>query len=129
MSYKNFSKKTLDEVHKQSNEKIIEVNGKKHRLNRKDMSGNERWGTSSSDLVRIIEVLRSKQLPILMPRKAPLCGYIRISKQIFTCFKGATHLYFMYCSHAVIILFRTGLCKSAFSTYSLIKLVFRLFVF
>ena len=87
MSYKNFSKKTLDEVHKQSNEKIIEVNGKKHRLNRKDMSGNERWGTSSSDLVRIIEVLRSKQLPILMPRKAPL------------------------------------------STYSLIKLVFHLFVF
>ena len=129
MSYKNFSKKTLDEVHKQSNEKIIEVNGKKHRLNRKDMSGNERWGTSSSDLVRIIEVLRSKQLPILMPRKAPLCGYNRISKQIFTCFKGATHLYFMYCSHVVIILFRTGLCKSAFSTYSLIKLVFHLFVF
>ena len=129
MSYKNFSKKTLDEVHKQSNEKIIEVNGKKHRLNRKDMSGNERWGTSSSDLVRIIEVLRSKQLPILMPRKAPLCGYNRISKQIFTCFKGATHLYFMYCSHVVIILVRTGLCKSAFSTYSLIKLVFHLFVF
>ena len=129
MSYKNFSKKSLDQVHKQSNEKNIEVNGKIHRLNRKDMSGNDRWGTSSSDLARIIEVLRSKQLLILMPRKAPLSGYNRISKQIFTCFKGATQLYFMYCSHAIIILFRTGLCKSAFSTYSLIKLVFHLFVF
>ena len=32
--------------------------------------------------------------------------------------KGATKLYFMHYSCVVIILFSTGLCKSAFSTYS-----------
>ena len=44
--------------------------------------------------------------------------------------KGATKkLYFMYCSCVVIILFSPGLYKAAFSTYSLVKLVFHLFVF
>ena len=44
--------------------------------------------------------------------------------------KGATKkLYFMYCSCVVIILFSLGLYKAAFSTYSLVKLVFHLFVF
>ena len=46
---------TLDQVHEQSNEKINEVNGAKQRLNRTDMSGNERWETCSSDLAIIIE--------------------------------------------------------------------------
>ena len=43
--------------------------------------------------------------------------------------KGATKLYFMYCSCVVIVLFSPGLYKFAFSTYSLVNLVFRLFVF
>ena len=43
--------------------------------------------------------------------------------------KGATKLYFMYCFHVVIILFIPGLYKSAFSTCSLVNLVFRLLVF
>ena len=43
--------------------------------------------------------------------------------------KGGTKLYFMYCFRVVIILFSPGLYKSAFSTYSLVNLVFRLFVF
>ena len=32
--------------------------------------------------------------------------------------KGTTKLYFVYYLHVVIIFFSTGLCKSAFSTYS-----------
>ena len=43
--------------------------------------------------------------------------------------KGATKLYFMYCFRVVIILFSPGLYKSVFSGYSLVNLVFRLFVF
>ena len=43
--------------------------------------------------------------------------------------KGARKLYFMYRFRVVIILFSPGLYKSAFSTYSLVNLVFRLFVF
>ena len=39
-------------------------------------------------------------------------------------FKGTTKLYFMHCSRSVIILFSTGLYKSAFSTYSLGKTSF-----
>ena len=35
----------------------------------------------------------------------------------------------MYCSRVVIILFSPGVCKSAFSTYFLVNLVFRPFVF
>ena len=43
--------------------------------------------------------------------------------------KGATKLYFMHYSCVVIILFSTGLCKSAFSTYSFGKTRFSLFCF
>ena len=43
--------------------------------------------------------------------------------------KGATKLYFMYYSCVVIILFSTGLYKSAFSTCFLVKRGFRLSVF
>ena len=39
--------------------------------------------------------------------------------------KGATKLYFMYCYRVVIIFFSSRLYKSVFSTYSLVKLVFR----
>ena len=44
-------------------------------------------------------------------------------------FKGATKLYFTRYSWLVIILFNTGLDKSAFFTYSFGKLVFRLRAF
>ena len=50
-------------------------------------------------------------------------------EHIQDAFKGATKLHFMYCSHVVIILFSPGLYKSAFFTYSLVNLGFRLFVF
>ena len=43
-------------------------------------------------------------------------------------FKGATKLYFMLSSCAVIILFKTDLYRSAFSTYSLEELFFQLFL-
>ena len=49
--------------------------------------------------------------------------------QTTACFKGATKLYFTHYSCGVIILYNTGLEKSAFSPYSFGKLVFRLFVF
>ena len=42
-------------------------------------------------------------------------------------FKGAMKLYFMYYSRVVIILFSTGLYKSAFSTYSFGKTRFSSF--
>ena len=50
-------------------------------------------------------------------------------EHIQDAFKGATKLYFMYCSRVVIIFLSPRLCKSAFSTYFLVKLVFRLFLF
>ena len=42
-------------------------------------------------------------------------------------FKGATKLYFIHYLHVVIILFSTGLCKSALSTYSFGKTRFSSF--
>ena len=46
---------------------------------------------------------------------------------IETYFKGAMKLYFMSYLHVVIILFSTGLYKSAFSTYSFAKTRFSSF--
>ena len=43
--------------------------------------------------------------------------------------KGATKFYFMYCSSKVIFFFSSHFYRSAFSTYSLVKLVLRLFAF
>ena len=43
--------------------------------------------------------------------------------------KGATKLYFMYYLRVVIILFRTGLYKSAFSTYDFGETSFSSFCF
>ena len=40
--------------------------------------------------------------------------------------EGATKSYFAHYSYVVIILLNTGLCRSAFSTISFVKLVFRL---
>ena len=40
-------------------------------------------------------------------------------------FKGAMKLYFKHYSCVVIVLFNTSLCRSAFSTVSFRKLVFR----
>ena len=42
-------------------------------------------------------------------------------------FKGTTKLYFLYYSRVVIILFSTGLYKSAFSTYFFGKMKFSSF--
>ena len=47
----------------------------------------------------------------------------------FLWFKGTPKFYFTHYLCVVIILFNTGLCKSAFSTYSFGKLDFRLSVF
>ena len=47
----------------------------------------------------------------------------------FMLLKGATKLYFAHYLCGVIILFNTSLDKSAFSTYSFGKLVFRLSAF
>ena len=43
------------------------------------------------------------------------------------CFKGATKLYFMYYLRVVVILFSTGLCKSAYSDFSFGKTRFSSF--
>ena len=43
--------------------------------------------------------------------------------------KGAAKLYFIHFSHAVIILFSTCFCKSAFSAHSFSKLVYLVSVF
>ena len=45
----------------------------------------------------------------------------------FQLIKGATKLYFMYYFRVVIILFSTGLYKSAFSTYDFGKTSFSSF--
>ena len=55
--------------------------------------------------------------------------YKEILKGIKAEIKWAMKLYFMYCSGVVIIFFSPRLYKSAFSTYSLVKLVFHLFLF
>ena len=54
-SYCRFSKLALNEVHEQNNKLIKGVSGATHSLNRNDMSGIERWKTSSPEIVRIIE--------------------------------------------------------------------------
>ena len=54
---RKFSEMALDQVHEQINEKIKDVSGATHLLNRADMSGIERWETCSPELARIIEIL------------------------------------------------------------------------
>ena len=58
-SYRRFSKMAPDQVHKQNNEKIKGVSGATHLLNRNDMSGMERWETSTPEIARIIENFES----------------------------------------------------------------------
>ena len=56
------------------------------------------------------------------------CTDVKNDPELFLCqdvnIKGATKLYFARYSYVVIILFNTGLYKSAFSTDSFRKLVF-----
>ena len=44
----------LDQLHEQNNEKIKGLSGATQLLNRNDMSGRDRWETSSPDIARII---------------------------------------------------------------------------
>ena len=53
----------------------------------------------------------------------------RVMHWTFIHLKGAAKLYFIYFSRPVIILFSTGLYKSAFSTHSFGKLGYRVSVF
>ena len=58
-SYLRISKMVVDQVHEQNNEKFERVSGETHLLNCNDMSGMERWETSSPEIARIIENFES----------------------------------------------------------------------
>ena len=62
------------------------------------------------------------------PHKNPPAPLLHTYCTVPNSIKGATKSYFTHYSCVVIILFNTGLCRSAFSTIYFGKLVFRLSV-
>ena len=58
-SYRRFSKMNHHQVHRLNKEKIKVVSGATHLLNRNDMSGVDRWETSSPENARIAENFES----------------------------------------------------------------------
>ena len=91
--------------------------------------GSKKWGPETRKLRKCIIETIAKLLK-RNTSSVPLFYYLQLQLLylqlhfINIFFKGATKFYFTHYLHMVIILFNTGLYKSAFSTFSFGKLAF-----